>query len=160
MVNCGEQELTRQEFRLTCLGTFDSEKNSSSWIFIWTWGKWMKLPTRRKRTLQKVWAQIFMILERCWEMIRRQDGKRIKTKKRSKIGNREGKGINVMQWWRLTEKSRLKESDQLQPILEAGNTRVKGLKRQPVLWLYQTFRCCKMFLISWERHIFRTVQQS
>lgn len=37
------------------------------------------------------------------------------------MDNGEGKGVN-MQWWRLTAESRIKEKNQLQPILEEGKT--------------------------------------
>lgn len=49
MKNCGEQELTRHEFCLTYLGSFDVQENSSSRIFIWTGGNEKKLSTEKKK---------------------------------------------------------------------------------------------------------------
>lgn len=51
----------------------------------------------------------------------------MKRRRRRDAGNREGKGSNMMQRWRLTSESRLQAKNQLQPMLEAGKTRGKGV---------------------------------
>lgn len=51
----------------------------------------------------------------------------MKARRRRDVDNREGKGSNMMQRWRLTPESRLQEKNQLQPMLKAGKTGDKGV---------------------------------
>jgi len=43
------------------------------------------------------------------------------------MDNREGKGTNMMQRQKLTSETRLRENNHLQPMLETGKTRDKGV---------------------------------
>lgn len=63
------------------------------------------------------------------------------------MDNREGKGSNMMESWRVTSETRFQEKTQLQPVLEAGKMTDKGVA-------LSDFRCYRNTSYGCERHIF------
>lgn len=68
------------------------------------------------------------------------------------MDNREGKGSNMMESWRVTSENRLQKKTQLQPMLEAGKMTDKGVA-------LSDFRYYRNISYGWERQIFRPMEQ-
>lgn len=60
------------------------------------------------------------------------------------MDNREGKGSDMMESWRVTSENRLHKKAQWQPVLEAGKMTDKGVA-------LSDFRCYRNTSYCWER---------